>query len=102
MTDGADRIAFVAHDDELAVEALAVARGSRRRIGADIALVSFEESPLAGHPRAALTSVGFSPRRMGELAGVALREHAVAAGGVLTVPHRLIVRESSTGSSPST
>lgn len=99
MTADSDhRIAFAVYDDVLAVEALSVARESSRRVvGDDIAMVSFTDSPLAAHPRAALSAIGYSPRHMGERAVEALLEDAGTTDGAVTVPHRLIVRESSAG-----
>lgn len=93
------RIGVVAYNDLLAIEVLALVGDSGREAGADVAVVSYDDSPLARARRLGLTSVDINARNMGDIAVQALFD-PTRQGATQTVPHRLVVRRSSLGMHP--
>jgi LacI family transcriptional regulator len=93
---------FCASDD-LATGALAALHDADRRIPEDIAIVGFDDRSLAVHQRPPLTTVGLPLVEMGRVAGRTLLraidgDHV--GGGVVRIPCSLVVRASTTGTSP--
>lgn len=97
LAKAAGKMAFVAYNDVLGVEVLAELRESGREFGSEVALVSYDNSQLASNPRTPLTSIDISPREMGRLSVAALSGIETHGEKGVIVPHRLVIRASSTG-----
>lgn len=67
--------AVFAHNDLSAVGALQAVRSAGRRVPEDVAVVGFDDLPLAAHTQPPLTSVHQPLREMGEAAARALLAH---------------------------
>ncbi|MEV6108281.1 LacI family DNA-binding transcriptional regulator [Streptomyces sp. NPDC051940] len=86
--------AVFAGSDLMAAGALQVLRGSGRRVPEDVALVGFDDSPVARHTDPPLTSVRQPTEAMGrEMVRVLLAEIAREAGAGEPVPHALLPTE---------
>lgn len=72
LRDGLDFDAVFAHNDVMASAALRVLRAAGRRIPDDIAVVGFDDLPLAAQTEPPLTAVHQPVRQMGEAAARAL------------------------------
>lgn len=77
----------------LGIDLVAAVLASRLRPGADVAIVSYDNTSLASRPEVSLTSVDQSPDRLAEAAVAAVLAPAPAAH--VTVPATLVVRASS-------
>jgi LacI family transcriptional regulator len=88
--------AIFASADRLAIAALAAAIDQRRRVPDDVAIVGFDDLPLAAHLRPSLTSVAQPAQQLGEAAiEVALRLIAGELVEPKVLPARLVPRASS-------
>lgn len=94
------RCALVVYNDVLGAEVLAGVHSTGVAVGEDVAVVSYDNSPMSGNPRISLTTVDISPRAMGELAVQAILGNAKPRDGLLISPHELVIRASSVSSSP--
>ncbi|SCF20965.1 LacI family DNA-binding transcriptional regulator [Micromonospora mirobrigensis] len=88
LTDRVDFDAVFAHNDLSAAGALQALRDAGRRVPADVAVVGFDDLPLAGHTHPPLTSVRQPLREMGAAAARALVGHL--AGSPLPDPPTVI------------
>ncbi|HET9138185.1 LacI family DNA-binding transcriptional regulator [Actinophytocola sp.] len=97
LAAGAEFDAVFAHNDLTAVGVLDALRAAGRTVPDDVAVVGFDDIPVAAHTRPALTTVRQPSREMGEkaaslllsrLAGETLPEDP------LIVPTSLVIRES--------
>lgn len=98
LADGVPIDAVLCREDRFAVGAVQALLGAGRRVPEDVAVVGWDDTHLTRWTHPQLTSVAPDKR---ELARVALRlvhERVMghqSPGRHLTVPHRLVVRESS-------
>lgn len=99
LTDGlAERSAIVAHNDLVAIDALAVLRDAGLRAGRDVAVIGFDDTHLARRPEFGITSVSQDSARLAHLAMAALLHpgaEAGRAGREAVVAPALTVRSSS-------
>jgi LacI family transcriptional regulator len=89
-----------AHNDLIAAGVLRALRAAGRRVPEDIAVVGFDDIPMAGHTTPPLTTVRQPMRRMGETAaGLLLARLAGEAIGdePVVLPTELVVRGSAPG-----
>lgn len=95
--------AVFAASDVMAAGALQVLRGAGRAVPEDVAVVGFEDSPVARHTDPALTSVRQPTEEMGramvrvlleEIAGGAGRRPVADGGHHVVLPTELVVRAS--------
>lgn len=93
--DSADPFGAVVYNDVLGIDLVAAVLASHLRPGADVAIVSYDNSPLASRPEVALTSVDQSPDRLAEAAVAAVLAPEDAPAAHVTVPATLVVRASS-------
>ena len=91
--DSKDPFGAVVYNDMLGIDLVAAVLASRLRPGADVAIVSYDNTSLASRPEVSLTSVDQSPDRLAEAAVAAVLAPAPAAH--VTVPATLVVRASS-------
>lgn len=93
--DSADPFGAVVYNDVLGIDLVAAVLASHLRPGADVAIVSYDNSPLASRPEVTLTSVDQSPDRLAEAAVAAVLAPEDAPAAHVTVPATLVVRASS-------
>ncbi|GAB3960220.1 LacI family DNA-binding transcriptional regulator [Streptomyces sparsus] len=89
--------AVFAHNDLSAAGALRALREDGRRVPEDVAVVGFDDIPMARHTEPPLTTVRQPMRRMGETAARVLLEHlggAPVTATPLVLPTDLVVRRS--------
>ncbi|MEV4944960.1 LacI family DNA-binding transcriptional regulator [Streptomyces sp. NPDC053755] len=97
LAEGRDFDCVFAHNDLIAAGALRALREAGRRIPDDVALVGFDDIPMARHTEPPLTTVRQPMRRMGETAAGMLLSGL--AGGTIPVepvvlPTELVIRRS--------
>jgi LacI family transcriptional regulator len=97
LAAGAEFDAVFAHNDLTAVGVLDALRAAGRTVPDDVAVVGFDDIPVAAHTQPALTTVRQPSREMGEKAASMLLSHL--AGETLPeepliVPTSLVIRES--------
>lgn len=91
---------IVAASDNMAAGALQVLEAHGRRVPQDVAVVGFDDLPVAQMTRPALTTVQQPIRSLGhEMARLLLSVIDGGAPGSLILPTRLVVRDSAPGSS---
>jgi DNA-binding LacI/PurR family transcriptional regulator len=93
-----DLDAVFAASDPMAVGALSVLRERGRRVPDDVAIVGFDDSPVAQHTDPALTTVHQPAERMGrEMARLLIAQIEGAAGpdDSVVLPTEIVVRQSS-------
>lgn len=86
-----------AHNDISAAGALRALRAAGRRVPDDVAVVGFDDIPMAEHTEPPLTTIRQPARRMGEMAARMLLGHlggVVAPADPVVLPTELIVRDS--------
>ncbi|MET9482842.1 LacI family DNA-binding transcriptional regulator [Streptomyces sp. NPDC006638] len=89
--------AVFAHNDISAAGALRALRAAGRTVPDDIAVVGFDNIPMARHTEPPLTTVRQPARQMGETAARMLLEHlggAAAPDEPVVLPTELVVRQS--------
>jgi LacI family transcriptional regulator len=88
--------AIFAATDRLALAVMSAAYDSGLRVPQDVAVVGFDDTPLAAYVRPSLSSVAQPARELGE-AAIRLACQALAGGATESVilPARLVVRQSS-------
>jgi LacI family transcriptional regulator len=89
--------AVFAHNDISAAGALRALRAAGRTVPDDIAVVGFDNIPMARHTEPPLTTVRQPARQMGETAARMLLEHLGGAAGPdepVVLPTELVVRQS--------
>ncbi|MEU8673204.1 LacI family DNA-binding transcriptional regulator [Streptomyces sp. NPDC048560] len=97
LSSGTEFDSVFAHNDISAVGALRALRAAGRRVPDDVAVVGFDDIPVARHTEPPLTTVRQPTRRMGETAARMLLSHL---GGTpvpdepVVLPTELIVRHS--------
>jgi LacI family transcriptional regulator len=92
--------AVFAHNDLSAAGAMQAVRDSGRRIPADVAVVGFDDIPLAAHIQPPLTTVHQPLREMGETAARLLLAHfggRAPASAPTVIPSTLTIRGSTAG-----
>ncbi|MFF7177053.1 substrate-binding domain-containing protein [Streptomyces sp. NPDC008121] len=97
LDGGGDFDCVFAHNDLIAAGALRALRKAGRRVPEDVAVVGFDDIPMARHTEPPLTTVRQPMRRMGETAAGMLL--AGLAGGTIpdepvVLPTELVVRRS--------
>ena len=85
----------VAYNDVLGIDVLAATLAARLEPGRDVALVSYDNSPLAARKQFSLTSIDQSPDRLARAAITALLSPARTPAARVTVQGSLVVRASS-------
>ncbi|MGW7432280.1 LacI family DNA-binding transcriptional regulator [Streptomyces sp. NPDC054861] len=100
LAGGRDFDCVFAHNDLIAAGALRALRKAGRRVPEDVAVVGFDDIPMARHTEPPLTTVRQPMRRMGETAAGMLL--AGLAGGTIpdepvVLPTELVVRRSAPG-----
>ncbi|MGW5000859.1 LacI family DNA-binding transcriptional regulator [Streptomyces hydrogenans] len=97
LAKGLDFDAVFAHNDLIAAGALRALRAAGRSVPDDVAVVGFDDLPMARHTEPALTTVRQPMREMGRAAA---RSLLAALGGTapldeqLVIPTELVVRDS--------
>jgi LacI family transcriptional regulator len=94
---GARPTAVFAHNDSLAIGALAALRAAGLRCPADISLLGYNDAPLVDQLAPPLSTIRFPAAEIGRLAAemtVAMIEHPSATFESATFPPELVVRES--------
>ncbi|WP_316668076.1 LacI family DNA-binding transcriptional regulator [uncultured Propionibacterium sp.] len=91
----AEPLGAVAYNDVLGIDLVAAVLTARLEPGADVAVVSYDNSSLAARREVCLTSVDQSPDRLAEAAVAAVLAPAGAPAARVTVPAALVVRASS-------
>ncbi|NYT95912.1 LacI family DNA-binding transcriptional regulator [Salinispora sp. H7-4] len=97
VAEGLDFDAVFAHNDVMAAGALRVLRESGRRVPADVAVVGFDDLPLAAQTEPPLTAVRQPVREMGAVAARALLNHfngIPLPTAPVVIPTTLTVRQS--------
>ncbi|MDQ7807050.1 LacI family DNA-binding transcriptional regulator [Amycolatopsis sp. A133] len=97
LETGPEFDAVFAHNDLTAAGVLAGLRKSGRAVPGDVAVVGFDDIPLAAHTQPPLTTIRQPLRQMGETAAGLLLDRLAGAPspeGPLIVPTALVVRES--------
>lgn len=99
--------ALVCANDELAMGVLAVLPGLGYRVPDDLAIVGFDDIPIAALASPALTTVHQPIRRLGTVAATLLLaagedDHASLAGRLVQLPTQLTIRQSCGCPAPST
>ncbi|MDK1472038.1 LacI family DNA-binding transcriptional regulator [Streptomyces sp. 549] len=100
MRHGTGFDAVFAHNDLSAAGALRAVRAAGRNVPDDVAVVGFDDIPMARHTEPPLTTVRQPMRLMGESAARLLLEHlggAPPAAGPTILPTELVVRRSAPG-----
>ncbi|WP_370949996.1 LacI family DNA-binding transcriptional regulator [Amycolatopsis sp. cg5] len=100
LEHGLEFDAVFAHNDVMAVAAMQVLRGAGRRIPEDVAVIGFDDLPLAAQADPPLTAVRQPVREMGAAAARALLAHLAGTPLPETpaiLPATLTVRASTTG-----
>lgn len=92
--------AIFAANDRMAIAAMAAAFDAGRRVPQDLAVVGFDDTPIASYVRPSLTTVALPSYEMGASAARLLLK--LLSGGateeIVWLPTRLVVRQSSGGS----
>ncbi|MEE1927116.1 LacI family DNA-binding transcriptional regulator [Streptomyces sp. TRM 70351] len=97
LATGEEFDAVFAHNDVSAAGALRALRAAGRRVPDDVAVIGFDDVPLASHTDPPLTTVRQPMRRMGETAARVLLDHlggTPAPGTPVVLPTELVVRNS--------
>ncbi|HET6706333.1 LacI family DNA-binding transcriptional regulator [Amycolatopsis sp.] len=97
LETGPEFDAVFAHNDLTAAGVLAGLRRSGRTVPDDVAVVGFDDIPLAAHTQPPLTTIHQPLRQMGETAATLLLDRlagAPAPDEPLIVPTALVIRES--------
>lgn len=92
-----ERLGLVMHNDMLGIDAVAAARAVGLRVGADVPVISYDNTHLARRPEFGLSSVDQSPRSMAAVAVRMLLDRAAGGSGTgrtETVAPDLVVRAS--------
>lgn len=95
LLDSLERPAVVAHNDLVAVDALAAVRKSGRVVGRDVAIIGFDDTHLASRSEFSLTSVSQDPETLVELAMTALAKRQTGTPGAEHVTQPTLVARSS-------
>ncbi|MFE8015751.1 LacI family DNA-binding transcriptional regulator [Streptomyces antibioticus] len=99
LAEGRDFDAVFAHNDLAAVGAMAALRAAGLRMPEDVAVIGFDDIPLAGHTEPALTTVRQPMREMGETAARMLLARLTGGappGPPAVLPTSVVVRRSTT------
>ncbi|MFD3653174.1 LacI family DNA-binding transcriptional regulator [Streptomyces sp. NPDC058620] len=97
LASGAEFDSVFAHNDISAVGVLRALRAAGRRVPDDVAVVGFDDIPLAEHTEPPLTTVRQPTREMGETAARMLLSHlggAAVPDEPVVLPTELVVRHS--------
>ncbi|MFD4033515.1 LacI family DNA-binding transcriptional regulator [Streptomyces sp. NPDC058637] len=97
LAAGAEFDSVFAHNDISAAGVLRALRGAGRRVPEDIAVVGFDDIPMAEHTEPPLTTVRQPTRRMGETAARLLLSRlsgTAVANEPVVLPTELVVRDS--------
>lgn len=97
LTSGPEFDGVFAQNDLTAVGALTALREAGRAVPGDVAVVGFDDIPLAAHTQPSLTTIRQPLRQMGETAARELLARLAGApppDGPVIVPTTLVVRES--------
>ncbi|MDQ0793823.1 LacI family DNA-binding transcriptional regulator [Streptomyces sp. B1I3] len=97
LAEGAQFDSVFAHNDITAAGVLRALRAAGRRVPDDIAVVGFDDIPMAEHTEPPLTTVRQPTRRMGEAAARLLLSHlggTAVPDGPVVLPTELVVRHS--------
>ncbi|WP_052850296.1 LacI family DNA-binding transcriptional regulator [Streptomyces avicenniae] len=101
LADGLHFDSVFAHNDLSATGALHALRGAGRRVPDDVAVIGFDDIPIAAYTEPPLTTVRQPMRAMGETAARRMLDHL---GGVIpldtepvVLPTELVVRSSAPG-----
>jgi LacI family transcriptional regulator len=97
LADGTEFDALFAHNDVSAAGVLRALRAGGRKVPDDVAVVGFDNIPMAEHTDPPLTTVRRPTRRMGETAAGMLLAHLggrPAPDEPVVLPTALVVRQS--------
>ncbi|MEU3852328.1 LacI family DNA-binding transcriptional regulator [Streptomyces sp. NPDC029554] len=92
--------AVFAHNDLAAIGALAALRAAGLRVPEDVAVIGFDDIPMAGLTHPALTTVHQPMRKMGETAARMLLAQLTGealSGSSVALPTSVVVRQSTVG-----
>ncbi|MFI5627915.1 LacI family DNA-binding transcriptional regulator [Streptomyces sp. NPDC051664] len=95
LTEGAEFDSVFAHNDISAAGVLRALRAAGRSVPDDIAVVGFDDIPMAEHTEPPLTTVRQPTRQMGETAARLLLSHlggTATPDGPVVLPTELVVR----------
>ncbi len=97
LSEGVTFDSVFAHNDISATGVLRALRTAGRRVPDDVAVVGFDDIPMAEHTEPPLTTVRQPTRRMGETAARMLLSHlggTPVPDGPAVLPTELVVRRS--------